>query len=176
MRPSLNTHSDSIIAKLFVYLIAYFCCIFSAIVLFCINRILKLSFFHLIMTSENVETSCIFNRIYEISLIFLKNPFSPHLQLNVLKSRFFLIQQTIINLCSIICVKQRSNSVFSVSYLFSRDLGTTAKDLPTSCCFAFSLKDSRVMLTTSPIVLFSTAGKLVRIQKQNQCDFKMRKR
>ena len=66
--------------------------------------------------------------------------------------------------------------MFFVSYLFSRDLGTTAKDLPTSCCFAFSLKDSRVMLTTSPIVLFSTAGKLVRIQKQNQCDFKMRKR
>ena len=66
--------------------------------------------------------------------------------------------------------------MFSISDLFSRDLGTTAKDLPTSCCFAFSLKDSRVVLKTSPIVLLSTAEKLVCIQKQNQCDFKMRKR
>ena len=35
-----------------------------------------MSFFHLIMTSENVEKSCIFNRIYKISLMFLQNAFS----------------------------------------------------------------------------------------------------
>ena len=62
LRPSLYTQSDSISAKLFVWLVAYF---YVTIFLmnywffFCIYRIFTLSLFHLIMTSENVETSCI---------------------------------------------------------------------------------------------------------------------
>ena len=60
----LNTQSDSISAKLFVYLVPYFYVTFFLMNFFfciCIMFILFFFFFfYLIMTSENVETSCIF--------------------------------------------------------------------------------------------------------------------